>query len=208
MKWRIGIDVCKLCRWFTSTKDTQKERVGVNEQCQLQWKQWLKETKCPMSIRAAAAKFDIPYPTLRKHIIKGSATKLLGRFHRTFSNDQESELGCITRPVSCLWHNWSSSYSAWPFTVSVRYSWISHRLDSVVHHESLADSASQVTCRPSLWSPAACLKGSVLGPILFLLYTADVTNICAMVWTFIHVPTIPICTSTVTQWTVQLRQRD
>ena len=33
-------------------------------------------------------------------------------------------------------------------------------------------------CRPSLLSPAACLKPcSVLGPILFLLYTADVTNI-------------------------------
>ena len=74
----------------------------------------------------------------RKHIIKGSATKLLGRFRRTFSNHQESELVCITRPVSSLWHGWSS-YSAWPFTVSVRYSWISHRLDSVVHHESLVD---------------------------------------------------------------------
>jgi len=58
--------------------------------------------QCPMSIQAAAEKFDIPYPTLRKHIIEGSATKLLGRFRRTFSNDQESELVCITRPVSCL----------------------------------------------------------------------------------------------------------
>ena len=92
-------------------------------------KQWVRETKCPMPIHAAAAEFDIPYPTLRKHIIKGSATKLLGRFRRTFSNG-------ITRPVSCLWHGWSS-YSAWPFTVSVRYSLISHQLDSVVHHESL-----------------------------------------------------------------------
>jgi len=91
-----------------------------------------------MSVRAAAAKYDIPYPTLHKHITKGSATKLLGRFRRTFSNDHESELVCITRPVSCIWHGWSS-YSAWPFTVSVRYSWISHRLDSVVHHELLAD---------------------------------------------------------------------
>ena len=54
-----------------------------------------------MSIPAAAAKFDIPYTTLRKHIIKGSATQLLGRFRRTFSNDQESELVCITRSVSC-----------------------------------------------------------------------------------------------------------
>jgi len=52
--------------------------------------------------RAAAAEFDIPYPTLRKHIIKGLATKLFGRFRRTFSNDQESELICITRHASCL----------------------------------------------------------------------------------------------------------
>jgi len=56
----------------------------VNQQCKLQWKQWLKETKCPTSIRAAAAKFDILYPTLRKHIIKGTATKLLGCLRRTF----------------------------------------------------------------------------------------------------------------------------
>jgi len=40
-----------------------------------------------MSIRAAAAKFNIPYPTLSrpKHIIKGSATKLLGRFPTTMN---------------------------------------------------------------------------------------------------------------------------
>ena len=45
-----------------------------------------------MSIRAAAAQFNIPYPTLRKHIIKGSMTKSLGRFCRTFSDAQEVEL--------------------------------------------------------------------------------------------------------------------
>jgi len=52
-------------------------------------------------IRAAAAKFDIPHPTLHKHIIKGSATKLLGRFRRTFSNDQESELVCSLHYSTC-----------------------------------------------------------------------------------------------------------
>jgi len=206
--WRIGIDFCKLCRWFTSAKDTQKERVGVNQQCKLQWKQWLKETKCPMSILAAAPKFDIPYPTLRKHIIKGSATKLLGRFRRTFSNDQGSELVCITRPVNCLWHGWSS-YSAWPFTVSVRYSWISHRLDSVVNHESLADCQLRRWRVDRVLSPAACLKAAFRDPSFFLyILLMSQTLHCAVVWTFIHMPTIPICTSTVMQWTVQLRQRD
>jgi hypothetical protein len=45
-----------------------------------------------LSIRAAAEKFDIPYPTLRKHIIKNSMTKSLGRFRRTFSDSQEEDL--------------------------------------------------------------------------------------------------------------------
>jgi len=45
-----------------------------------------------ISVRAAAAQFDIPYPTLHKHIIKGSATKSLGRFRRTFADAHEAEL--------------------------------------------------------------------------------------------------------------------
>jgi len=188
---------------FYKYKRHTEERVGVNQQCKLQWKQWLKETKCPMSIRAVAAKFDIPYPTLRKHIIKGSATMLLGRFRRTFSNDQESELVCITRPVSCLWHGWSS-YTAWPFTVSVHYSWFSHRLDSVVHHESLADvsfagdvsTESVVTC-------GVHASRQRFGPSsFFYILLMSQTLHCAVVWTFIHMPTIPIITSTVMQWTV------
>lgn len=44
-----------------------------------------------MSIRGAAEKFNIPYPTLRKHIIKKSAKKSLGRFRRTFSDTQEEQ---------------------------------------------------------------------------------------------------------------------
>jgi len=163
-----------------------------------------------MSIRAAAATFDIPYPTLCKHIIKGSATKLLGRLNslrRTFSNDQESELIYITRPVSVswLWHCWSS-YSAWPFTVSVRYSWISHRLDSVVHHESLAD------CQLRRWrvDRVCCHLRRASRQRSGTHHLSSIYCWCHKhrIATFIHMPTIPICTSTVMQWTVQLRQRD
>jgi len=47
-----------------------------------------------------------------------------------------------------------------------RSSRIAHRL-----------SASPVTCRPSLLSPAACLKAAFWDPSSFFYYTSDVTNI-------------------------------
>jgi len=49
-------------------------------------------TEDKISLSSAVAQFDIPYPTLRKHIIKGSAAKSLGRFCQTFSDCQETEL--------------------------------------------------------------------------------------------------------------------
>ena len=138
-----------------------------------------------MSIRADAAKFDISYPTLCKHIIKGSTTKLRGRFRRTFSNDQESELVCITRLLSCLWHGWSS-YSICLTVYSQRLlfvdqsstgfsrsSWIARRL-----------SASPVTCRPSLLSPAAFLKATFWDPSsFFYILLMSQTLHCAVNWT-------------------------
>jgi len=113
---------------------------------------------------------------------------------------------CITRPVSCLWHSWS--YSAWPSTVSIRYSWISYRLDPVIiaNRSQTVSFASDVSTE-SVFT-CGVPQGSVLEPILFYIRLMSQTLHCAVVWTFIHMPTIPICTSTVMQWTVQLRQRD
>jgi len=108
-----------------------------------------------MSIRAAAAKFDIPYPTLRKHIIKGSATKLLDRFRQTWSS-------YCAWPLSFSQHSLFMDQSSTGFS---RSSWIACRL-----------SASPVTCQPSLLSPAACLKAAFWDSSS-LLYAADVTNI-------------------------------
>ena len=88
INWPNYLYHCAFCRWFTSTKDTWQEQAGVNQLCRLQWRQWLKT----ISVRSAAAQFDIPYPTLRKYIIKGSAAKSLGWFRRTFSDCQETEL--------------------------------------------------------------------------------------------------------------------
>ena len=202
---------CKLCRWFTSTKDTQKERVGVNQQCKLQWKQWLKETKCPMFMRAAAAKFYIPYPTLHKHIIKGSATQLLGRFRRTFSNDQESELVCITRPVSCLWlwlslwHGWSS-YCICLTVYSQRSLFVDQSSTGLSRSPGIARrlSASPVTCRPSLLlSPAACPKPAFWDPCSFFYILLISQKLhCAVVWTFIHMPPFvrPLWCSELCSW--------
>ena len=88
-------------------------------------------------------KVQCPYQQLQQSSIfriqlcVNTLSKLVA-FVEHFPTIRNLELVCITRPVSCLWHGWSS-YSAWPFTVSVRYPWITHRLDSVVHHESLAD---------------------------------------------------------------------
>lgn len=44
------------------------------------------------SIRGAAKQFSIPYPTLRKHFIKKSSSKKLGRFRPVFSAEMELEL--------------------------------------------------------------------------------------------------------------------
>ena len=120
-----------------------------------------------MFMRAAAAKFYIPYPTLHKHIIKGSATKLLGRFRRTFSNDQESELVCILdrsaafdtvdHHIFCLTvYSQRSLFVDQSSTGLSRSPGIARRL-----------SASPVTCRPSLLSPAACLKAAFWDPSSF-----------------------------------------
>jgi len=79
--WPNYLYYCAFCRWFAITRNTRQEQAGVNQLCRLQWRQWLKT----ISVRSAAAQFDIPYPTLLKHIIKGSAAKSLGRFRRTFS---------------------------------------------------------------------------------------------------------------------------
>ena len=110
----------------------------------------------------------------------------------------------VTWPVRCFWYGWSS-YSAWPSTVSVRYSWISHRLDPVVHHESLAD------CQLRWWcvDQVCCLKAAFWDPscLIYILLMSQISH-CAVVWTFIDMRTIPSCTFTVTQWTVQLKQRD
>ena len=45
-----------------------------------------------LSIRSAAAKYNIPYPTLRKHIVSGSTRKTVGRFRPTFSQEYETQL--------------------------------------------------------------------------------------------------------------------
>jgi hypothetical protein len=44
------------------------------------------------SIRGAAVRFGIPYPTLRKHVITQSSKKELGRFRPVFSDDMEQQL--------------------------------------------------------------------------------------------------------------------
>ncbi|CAH1999837.1 unnamed protein product [Acanthoscelides obtectus] len=44
------------------------------------------------SIRGAALQFRIPYPTLRKHFLKQSSKKQLGRFRPVFSGDMEQQL--------------------------------------------------------------------------------------------------------------------
>ena len=134
-----------------------------------------------MSIRAAAAKFDIPYPTLCKHIIKGSATKLLGRFRRTFSNDQESELVCILdrsaafdtvdHHIFCL--TVYSQHSL--FVDQSSTAWIQSFCSFITNRSQTVSFAGDVSTQ----SVVTCgvPQGSVLGPIIFLLYTADVTNI-------------------------------
>jgi hypothetical protein len=44
------------------------------------------------SIRGAAVRFGIPYPTLRKHVITQSSKKELERFRPVFSDDMEQQL--------------------------------------------------------------------------------------------------------------------
>ena len=121
-----------------------------------------------MSIRAAAATFDIPYPTLCKHIIKGSATKLLGRFRRTFSYDQESDLVCITRPVTAfdtanhhiLLDRLQSAFAIRGSVFDWIQSFITNRSQTVSFAGDVS-TESVVTC--------GVPQGSVLGLILFLL---------------------------------------
>ncbi|KAF2892422.1 hypothetical protein ILUMI_13750 [Ignelater luminosus] len=69
-----------------------------------------------ISMRSAAMRYDIPYPTLRKHIIKGSSARKLGSFARVSTEEQEKptsncDIYAFSDTDSSVWSvtNWEDS---------------------------------------------------------------------------------------------------
>ena len=120
-----GIDFCKLCRCFTSTKDTQKSEL-----------EWISNASCNESSDWRRQNVQCPYEQLQQSSIfriqlcvstlsKDQQQCCLVAFAEHFPTTRNLSWFALLDLSAAIWHGWLS-YSAWPFTVSVRYSWISH----------------------------------------------------------------------------------